>query len=167
MTTATVTRRVRRRLRDVPPAIAMLVPSLVLLGVWTVYPVVKAVQLGHLRCDSTGQRCRDAGWGQYRDAFLSHEFQQALLVSVKLAVMTVPTGLALGVGLAVLADKHLRGIGIFRTIFSSTVATSVAVASLVWFVLLQPEIGVLSDLFSGWLPVLKRDRKSTRLNSSH
>ena len=63
-----------------------------LLGVWTVYPVVKAVQLGHLRCDSTGQRCRNAGWGQYSDAFLSHEFQQALLVSVKLALMTVPTG---------------------------------------------------------------------------
>ena len=54
-----------------------------------------------------------------------------------------------------LADKHLRGIGAFRTIFSSTVATSVAVASLVWFVLLQPEIGVLSDLFSRWIPQLK------------
>ncbi|MFZ9628991.1 MAG: carbohydrate ABC transporter permease [Ilumatobacteraceae bacterium] len=153
--TPTRARRAKRRLHDVPPAIAMLVPSLVLLGVWTIYPLVKAVQLGHLRCDSTGQRCRDAGWGQYSDAFLSHEFQQALLVSVKLALMTVPAGLVLGVALAVLADKHLRGIGIFRTIFSSTVATSVAVASLVWFVLLQPEIGVLSDLFSGWLPVLK------------
>ena len=44
---------------------------------------------------------------------------------------------------------------LFRSIFSSTVATSVAVASLVWFVLLQPEIGVLSDLFSRWLPALK------------
>ena len=71
------------------------------------------------------------------------------------AVMTVPIGLLLGIGLAVLADKHLRGIGFFRTVFSSTVATSVAVASLVWFVLLQPEIGVLSDLFSDWIPALK------------
>ena len=76
-------------------------------------------------------------------------------MSFWLAVMTVPAGLILGIGLAVLADKHLRGIGIFRTIFSSTIATSVAVASLVWFVLLQPEIGVLSDLFSGWIPALK------------
>ncbi|MCB0985311.1 MAG: sugar ABC transporter permease, partial [Ilumatobacter sp.] len=67
-----------------------------------------------------------------------------------------PAGLILGVGLAVLADKHLRGIGFFRTAFSSTVATSVAVASLVWFVLLQPEIGVLSDLFHEWIPSLKQ-----------
>ena len=36
-----------------------------------------------------------------------------------------------------------------------TAATSVAVASLVWFVLLQPQIGVLADIFSGWFPVLK------------
>jgi ABC-type sugar transport system permease subunit len=69
--------------------------------------------------------------------------------------MTVPIGLALGIGLAVLADKQIRGVGWFRTVFSSTVATSVAVASLVWFVLLQPEVGVIPDLFHGIIPSLK------------
>ena len=34
-------------------------------------------------------------------------------------------------------------------------ATSVAVASLVWFVLLQPEVGVIPDLFHGIIPSLK------------
>jgi ABC-type sugar transport system permease subunit len=146
---------VKRRLRDVPWALAMLVPSIALISVWTIYPLVKAIQNGHLRCDVTGTKCRDAGWGRYLDVFSSREFQHSLGVSVKLMLLTVPTGLVLGVALAVLADKHLRGIGIFRTVFSSTVATSVAVASLVWFVLLQPQIGVLADLFSGWFPVLK------------
>ena len=145
----------KRRLRDVPWAVVMLLPSVVLIAVWTVYPLVKAVQNGHLRCDVTGTKCVDAGWGRYWDVFTSTEFQHALGVSLKLMALTVPAGLVLGVGLAVLADKHLRGIGVFRTIFSSTVATSVAVASLVWFVLLQPQIGVFADLFSGWFPVLK------------
>lgn len=134
----------------------MLLPSVALLAVWTVYPLVRAVQKGHFRCDVTGRKCTDAGWGRYVDVFRSTEFQHALGVSLKLMLLTVPAGLVLGVGLAVLADKHLRGIGIFRTIFSSTVATSVAVASLVWFVLLQPQIGVLADLLSGWFPVLKQ-----------
>ena len=70
--------------------------------------------------------------------------------------MTVPIGLALGIGLAVLADKQIRGVGFFRTVFSSTVATSVAVASLMWFVLLQPQVGVLPDLFHGLIPSLKQ-----------
>ncbi len=145
----------KRRLRDLPPALVMLVPSLLLLGLWTVYPLVRAVQNGHLSCDVTGRKCTDAGWSQYWRVFTSQQFQDSLWVSVKLALMTVPFGLVLGIGLAVLADKHLKGIGVYRTLFSSTVATSVAVASLVWFVLLQPEIGVLSDLFSRWIPSLK------------
>lgn len=145
----------KRRLRDVPWAIAMLLPSIALIAVWTIYPLVRAIQKGHFKCDVTGTKCTDQGWGRYWDVFISKEFQHALGVSVKLMLLTVPAGLILGVGLAVLADKHLRGIGVFRTIFSSTVATSVAVASLVWFVLLQPQIGVLADLFSGIFPVLK------------
>src|SRR3954454_17385264 len=145
----------RRRWRDVPVAVGMLAPSALILGVFVVYPLVRAIQLGHLRCDATGTRCRDAGWIQYVDVFRSNEFQHALFNTVRLAVMTVPVGLALGVGLAVLADKHLRGVGFFRTVFSSTVATSVAVASLIFFVLLQPEVGLLAHLFHGIFPVLK------------
>lgn len=145
----------RRRLRDVPAAALMLLPSFALLAVWTVYPLVQAIINGTRSCDSQGRQCTDVGWQQYSNVFTSSEFQHALGVSIRLALMTVPTGLALGVGLAVLADKHLRGIGFFRTVFSSTIATSVAVASLVWLVLLQPEIGVLSDLFSKWIPKLK------------
>jgi sn-glycerol 3-phosphate transport system permease protein len=78
-------------------------------------------------------------------------------VTINFALITVPIGVALGVGLAVLADKYLRSIGVFRTIFSSTVATSVAVASLMWLFLLQPDVGVLANV--GWIsdlfPVLK------------
>ena len=139
-----------------PTAAAMLLPSLVILGLFVFYPLGRAVWLGHLRCDALGQRCRDAGWGQYLDVFQSTEFQNALGNTFKLALLTVPAGVVLGVGLAVLANKHLRGIGVFRTIFSSTVATSVAVASLVWFVLLQPQVGIVPDLFHKVFPVLKQ-----------
>ena len=52
---------------------------------------------------------------------------------------------ALGIGLAMLAAGTLLGIGVFRTDFSSTVATSVAVASLMWFFLLQPDVGALAE----------------------
>ena len=58
----------------------------------------------------------------------------------------MPLGVISGVGLAVLADKYLRGIGAFRAVFSSTVATSVAVASLMWLFLLQPSVGALANI---------------------
>ena len=59
--------------------------------------------------------------------------------------------------MAVLADKYLRGVGVFRAIFSSTIATSVAIASLMWLFLLQPSVGVFSNV--SWIedlfPVVK------------
>jgi sn-glycerol 3-phosphate transport system permease protein len=148
----------RQRWRNLPVALAMLAPSLVILVTFVLYPLGKAIVLGQQRCDSQGDNCRSNGWDQYWDAFRSEEFQTALLVTAKFALITVPLGLALGVALAVLADKWLRGIGLFRLVFSSTMATSVAVTSLMWLFLLQPEIGALSNV--GWIsdlfPVVKR-----------
>jgi ABC-type sugar transport system permease subunit len=47
--------------------------------------------------------------------------------------------------LATLAHQRIKGITVFRTIFSSTVATSVAVSSLIWLVLFQPSIGIVNQ----------------------
>ena len=147
----------RRTWRDAPLALAMLGPSLVVLGLFVLYPLGRTVWLGQQRCDIQGENCRSVGWGQYTTVLRSDEFLHALWVTVKFAAITVPFGLALGVGLAVLADRHLRGMRILRTIFSSTIATSVAVASLMWLFLLQPSVGVLANV--DWLnrifPVIK------------
>lgn len=147
----------RQRWKQLPVALGLLAPSVVVLGVFVLYPLGKAMVLGQQRCNAQGRDCVSNGLDQYVDTFLSSEFQHALWVTVKFAVITVPLGLAFGVGLALLADKHLRGIGVFRAIFSSTVATSVAVSSLMWLFLLQPELGALSNV--GWLsdlfPVIK------------
>ncbi len=151
-------RRSAERWRDLPAAILLLAPSFVVLAAFIVYPLGRAVWLGRQRCDSQGNNCRTTGWDQYLDVVRSDEFREAVVVTSKFALITVPIGLALGVGLAALADKYVRGVGAFRTIFSSTVATSVAVASLMWYFLLQPSVGVLSNL--DWLqdlfPVIKR-----------
>lgn len=152
------TRRGKARWRDLPAAVLLLAPSAVILGVFVLYPLGRAVWLGHQRCDAQGDNCRSNGWDQYLDVVRSYEFRDAIVTTAKFALITVPIGLILGIGLAALADKYLRGLGIFRAIFSSTVATSVAVASLMWFFLLEPRIGVLPNI--GWIrdlfPVMKR-----------
>ncbi len=146
-----------RRLREWSLAAAMLLPSIVVLVTFVLYPLGRAIFLGRQRCDAQAQNCRTNGWRQYIDVAQSDEFRHALWVTVKFALLTVPVGVALGLGLAVLADKQLRGMRVFRTVFSSTVATSVAVASLMWLFLLQPSRGVLANI--GWLnelfPVMK------------
>ena len=150
-------RRSGRRWADFPLAMAMLLPSAVILGVFVVYPLGRAMWLGQQRCDNFGDNCVSNGFDQYVDLFRSIEFQNALGVTFRFALITVPLGVLAGVGLAVLADKYLRGIGAFRTVFSSTVATSVAVASLMWLFLLQPSVGALANMewFSTIFPSVK------------
>ena len=58
----------------------------------------------------------------------------------------MPIGLVLGTLLAVAANRRLRGIKIFQTIFSSTIASSVAVASVVFLVLINPQVGYFRDV---------------------
>jgi ABC-type sugar transport system permease subunit len=85
-----------------------------------------------------------AGLTQYHDVLTSHTFTNSLKVTIAFVLLTVPIGIALGLGLAVLAHQTLRGIGFYRTVFSSTVITSVAVASLISLTLLNPQIGLLN-----------------------
>jgi sn-glycerol 3-phosphate transport system permease protein len=55
----------------------------------------------------------------------------------------VPISLILGLALAVAAHRKLKGIGVYRMIFSSTVVSSVAVASVVFGTLMNPVVGLL------------------------
>jgi len=135
-----------RARRDWPLAALLLLPSLLLFAVWVFYPLARTVWLGLYETDFFGERRLWVGWEQYADVLRSGELRHSLWVSAAFTLLTVPTGLAAGLALAVLAHRPLRGITVFRTIFSSTIATSVAVASLMWLVLLDPSIGVLSQL---------------------
>jgi ABC-type sugar transport system permease subunit len=136
----------RNRLTEALLALLMLLPSLFLFGVFVFYPLVRTFYLGLHQNDFFGGNQVYVGLRQYSDVATSDEFRHSLWVTVQFVLLTVPLGLVLGVGMAVLANKAIRSIGFFRTVFSSTVATSVAVASLMWLVLFNPSIGVLTRI---------------------
>lgn len=135
-----------KRWRDWPLALLLLAPSVAVFGVFVFYPLLRTIWLGLHQSDPFGTSLNYVGLERYQDVLGSEAFRDSLVVTVKYALLTVPTGLALGLGLAMLAQKHLRGIRIFRTVFSSTVATSVAVAALMWLTLLNPSIGMVNQL---------------------
>ena len=134
----------RKKLSEIPLALLLLAPSLLIYSVFIFYPLARTVWLGFYREDPFGGRVY-AGFDQYRDAITSGDFRHSLWVTLLFAIITVGFGLVFGVTLATLAHQRIKGITVFRTIFSSTVATSVAVASLIWLVLFQPSIGVVNQ----------------------
>jgi ABC-type sugar transport system permease subunit len=158
---------VGRRKREWPLAVILLLPSAVVFGLFVFYPLARTIQLGMYRSDPFGGLGRYVGPSQYWDVLTSESFLRSLGVTLKFAALTVPTGLGLGLGLAVLGHQQLRGIGVYRTIFSSTVATSVAVASLMWLTLLNPSIGLVNQAITklGHEPIIFLQRPGWALVS--
>ena len=135
-------RRSRHR-RDWPWAVVLLAPALA--AMWVFYPLARTIWLGTQRSDPFGLRTEYVGLDQYREVLGSADFHNSLKVTFGYVLISVPIALVLGLALAVLANAQLRGMRFFRTVFTSTVASSVAVSALLWFVLLQPSIGVVNQ----------------------
>jgi sn-glycerol 3-phosphate transport system permease protein len=133
----------RRRVRESGLAALFLAPSAIIFGAFFFYPIGRIIYLGFFQQNQTRTRQRYVGFDQYTDVLGGEDFREGLFITVKFVLLTVPAGLVLGILLAVAANRRLRGIKFFHTVFSSTVATSVAVASIVWFVLINPTLGYL------------------------
>jgi ABC-type sugar transport system permease subunit len=138
----------------------MLVPSLLIFSVFVFYPFLRNFYLGFFRTPPfPGLPQRYVGFDQYREILTSPYFSNSMRVTIVFALLTVPTGIILGLFLAMLANQQLRGIGWYRTIFSSTVATSVAVASVIFGTLLNPQVGLLPWLGISTTPSILENPK--------
>lgn len=147
-----VARRWRSRysLKETLLAVAFLSPAMAVFGVFVYWPFVHLLQWGTYHAVRNGQSYRSVGLQQYWDVFTGHtsglpgaEFWDGVWHSVQFMLFTVPAGIVLGVLLAVAADRRLRGIALFQTVFASTIASGGAVSVVIFFFLLNPVIGIL------------------------
>lgn len=147
--------RAGRRVKDIVLAVAILLPSAVIFGTFFFYPLYRLIYLGLHQQNRFGTAERYVGFSQFKDVLTGSNFTDGLVISGKYVLFTVPLGLVLGILLAVAANRQLRGIKAFQTIFASTVASSVAVASVVFFVLINPQVGYFKDV--SWLSLSNPD----------
>jgi sn-glycerol 3-phosphate transport system permease protein len=132
--------------REAALGYALLLPALAGLAAFAYYPLYRLVDLSLNRPNRFGTGEVYVGPSHITDVLTGDEFGEGLSISVRYLLYTVPLGLFLGLLLAVAAHRRLRGIKAFQMIFSSTVATSTAVASVVFFGLVNPKIGIFGQV---------------------
>jgi sn-glycerol 3-phosphate transport system permease protein len=151
------------RVREALLGYAYLVPAFVVFGIFFFYPLVRLIQLSLV--DTKGvfanQREEFVGLQQWADVLGGEDFRSSLWITLQYVLFTVPAGIVLGVLLAQLANRTLRGIKFFQTVFASTVASSVAVASVIFFALVNPEVGYFRNV--SWLSWLNTQDPDTAL----
>ena len=138
------TARRTRLFREAALAYLLLLPALVAFGVFTFYPFLRNFKLMLYETPPVpGLPAHYVGLHQIVPTLTSTQFTQSLVTTLIFVVLVVPISLMAGLALAVAAHRKLRGIGVYRMIFSSTVVSSVAVASVVFGTLLNPVVGLL------------------------
>lgn len=86
------------------------------------------------------------GFGNYTQMMQDPLFWQSLKVSLLYAVMAVPLGLLVSLGMAVLLNQNVRGMRLFRTIFYLPSVVSGVAVLILWLYIFNPDVGLLNAI---------------------
>ena len=128
--------------------LSYLLPSLLLFGVFLFYPMIKTLYLSLFITDTQGNPLKFVGLQNFFYLFTDPNFLQSMKATFLFVLYTVPIGLIIALFLALIANEKLKGIGFFRTMFSSTMGMSVAASSVIWMFMYNPTIGVINKVLN-------------------
>jgi multiple sugar transport system permease protein len=131
----------RRRWRDSSLAYVLIAPTVAVLLALSVYPLIYAVKVAF-----------QSGTGESRRWTLEHFtrlisdsfFLAALGHTILYAAAALTFEFLLGLGLALLVDRPLRGRGLFRALLLVPMMLPPVVVGVVWRLMLNPDFGAIN-----------------------
>ncbi|MGP1516104.1 MAG: sn-glycerol-3-phosphate ABC transporter permease UgpA [Ottowia sp.] len=140
----------------------LVAPQLLIVLVFFFWPAGQALLQSVQQEDAFGTSVEFVGLENFRnlweDSAYLDSFKTTLLFSALVAVL----GLGLSLMLAVMADRVVRGAGIYKTLLIWPYAVAPAVAGVLWLFMFAPSIGIVSY----WLRAAGLDWNHL-LNSGH
>ncbi|MDR3574405.1 MAG: sugar ABC transporter permease [Anaerolineaceae bacterium] len=126
-------------------------PAIILICIFGFIPLILAVYVSLFKFPLVNPAMRQfIGLKNYIDLFQDTGLRTAFLNTVFYTVLLVPTQCVLALILALLIEKPLRGIGLFRTLFYVPVVISMVVASTIWKVMIDSQSGIINSVLA-WL----------------
>ena len=137
-----------------------LAPAAAVMVIALLYPIGYMVYASFLDWNPS-QRIGEAdfiGLRNYVNLWNSDSFWESFWVTIRFAGLVVTIEMVIGVGLALLLDRQLRGMAALRTIFILPMMIAPIVVGLMWRYMYHPQVGVfnrwLNDLGFGTIPFL-------------
>lgn len=124
----------------------LVLPSIAIVAIFLILPSIQALYLSFFEVSPFGNKLLFVGLGNFREILTLDSYQASLRLSVLFAVAVVILSMSVSLGMAVLANKPLRGIGLYRTFLLWPYALSPAVAGIVWALLFEPSSGLMTYL---------------------
>jgi len=145
-TQPTVIARGRRRApwRKYLPAYLFLLPNFVGVLVFIAFPVCFGLYMSLQTWDGVTPP-RFVGLGNFHDLIGDSVFWIAVRNTFVYTVITVPGGVALGLGAAVLLYQRVHGLAIFRAAMFVPVVTSALAVAVIWKWIFDYDNGLIND----------------------
>ncbi|MGN0406605.1 MAG: carbohydrate ABC transporter permease [Bariatricus sp.] len=127
-------------------AFTFLFPAFVCLILFNFLPVIRNVILSFTSWDMVVGDPKFIGLRNYKELFMSRDFINSILVTIRYTVMFVPSVIIIGFLLASLLVKKSVANVIYRTIFFSPYVTSMVAMSAVFLFIYHPQYGTLNNI---------------------
>ncbi len=127
---------------------AIILPTVILLVVFSFYPMLSSVELSftdYSRSKVTGYG--NVGLSNYVKILTGDTvFRKSLITSVKWVISEVVLQLVLGMIFALLLNQNFRGRGLLRTISFAPWAVSGVLTTMLWVLIYNEHIGLLNNV---------------------
>ncbi|MDR3595389.1 sugar ABC transporter permease [Clostridium sp.] len=131
-----------------------LIPCFLGFLVFVFYPFIKTIFLSFNVTNTTGESVEFVGFDNYKELLSSPDFISSIGITFKFVFMTAIPAIAIGLALALLANKKLKGSKVYEVMFAMPMAVSSAAAAILWMLLFHPSIGIINYMLKsqiGWL----------------
>jgi sn-glycerol 3-phosphate transport system permease protein len=136
----------------------LILPQLAISLIFFYWPALQAVRQSFLVQDAFGLSTQFVWFENYLDLLRDPGYYQAIGVTLVFSALVVAFSLSLGLLLAVMANRNLRGIQVYRTFLIVPYAVAPAVASVLFIFMFQPGLGMIARAMQrngiDWNPVL-------------
>lgn len=131
------------RRRDTRDALIFLSPWIIGFVLFTAGPIIASLALSFCRWDVISP-AKFIGLANYRQMFHDRLLGVSLWNTLVYAAMFIPGSIIVSLGLAMLLNQKLPGMGLFRTIFYLPTLTQGVATFAVWSIVLEEENGLLN-----------------------
>jgi len=134
-----------QRLNRLSPYMFM-APAVVIMAIALLYPL-GFMMYGSFRDWDPSQNISEAefvAFKNYITLFFDPAFRESLSVTLIFAFTVVTAELVIGVGLALLLDRNIRGMSVLRTLFILPMMIAPVVVGLMWRYMYHPTVGTFN-----------------------
>lgn len=129
-----------------------LAPAGLVLAIALFYPICYMIYASFLDWNPS-QRIGEADWvgiRNYIKLFSDEAFLESMGVTIKFAAVVVTLEMVIGVGLALLLDRNIRGMSVLRTLFILPMMIAPIVVGLMWRYMYHPTVGIFNKTLISW-----------------